>query len=257
MAAINLRGPDIAIVGWIPFYQSLANLPRGHQYHESLAMHMLFNSGNPEPPTEFDSYDAFASWLRGGREYRGALYIREVGLRYEEGKITPISSYEANGIIGYTPIRLVVAGIELTPPQRLRYRKGISPSDYEPPVDAPLPEGRGFSIIFRYQFKISPLMDLIQRSITGRWAPNAWASIEYEIYQTGLVRVLIRGTAIPSQHVYVNWRRVDAFKHDMITNAEGEINGFLLETVGCENAPPWVRQQFQEMAVKRDIITAQ
>jgi hypothetical protein len=50
-----------------------------------------------------------------------------------------------------------------------------------------------------YQFKLSPIMDNLQRLITGRWAPNAWAAIEYEILQTGLVRIATTGTAIPSQ----------------------------------------------------------
>jgi len=257
MPTISLRGPDIAVIGWIPFYKSFAHLPPGHKYRESVAMQMLFNSGNKEPPDEFESYEAFASWLNEGKEYRGALYLRKATLSYEEGRIAPMFSYEVNGIMGFTPIKIVIAGVELEPPKNLRYRKGRSPSDYALPLDFQLPEKRGVGMIFRYQFKLSPLMDLMQRSITGRWAPNAWASIQYEIYQTGRVRVLVKGSSIPSQHIYVNWRRVNRFKHDMTANAEGEINGFLLETPGCEDAPPWVRQEFDETAVKSDIMPNQ
>src|SRR5437870_4009510 len=49
MTTLCLRGPDIAIVGWIPYFDALADLPTGHNYQASLAMHLLFNSGNDEP----------------------------------------------------------------------------------------------------------------------------------------------------------------------------------------------------------------
>jgi hypothetical protein len=248
MSILTLRGPDIAVVGWIPFYPSLKHLPPTHKYRESLATHMLFNSGNNEPPAEFGSYDDFNAWLDADKDYRGALYIRDITLRYENGLPAPSILYKANGRMGYTPLKLVIAGVELAPPNKYRYRKGKSPSDFPLPQDIPLPDNVGSSIIFRYQFKLSPLMDLIQRSITGQWAPNAWVSIEYQIYRTRVVRVLIRGSAIPSQHIYVNWRRVDHRKHDMMDNAEEEINGFMVETPGCKDAPSWVIQQFNETA---------
>lgn len=254
MTNLILRGPDIAVVGRIPFYPDLGRLPPGHKYRESLATHLLFNSGNHEPPTEFASFDEFEAWLRARKDYRAALYIRDVTLRYEEGAVLPAVSYAARGVMGYTPLRLVIAGKELTPPERFRHREGKSPNDFPLPIDSPLPNGVGSSILFRYQFKLSPVMDLIQRSITGRWAPSAWASIEYQIYRTRVVRLLVRGSAVPSQHIYIDWRRADHLGHDMMANAESEISGFMLETPGCEDAPAWVRQQFNETA-RSDIIT--
>jgi hypothetical protein len=248
MVNLSFRGPDVAVIGWIPFYKNLAQLPGGHHYRESLAMHLLFNTGNNEPPTHFDSYDDFSAWLSTGKEYRGAVYMRDIHLRYEDDKPAPIFSYEAQGIMGYTPAKLVVGNLELTPPDRLRYHKGQAPSDYAPPLIAVLSGNRGVNITFRYQFKLSPMMDLIQRAITGRRAPNAWAKIEYEIYKSGSVRLLIRGTAIPSQHIYINWRRADEYRHDMMSNGRDRIDGFLNETPGCDDAPAVTRQQFIERA---------
>lgn len=223
MATICLRGPDIAIVGWIPYFARLADLPKGNNYQTSLAMHLLFNSGNNEPPREFVSgYDEFAEWLQSRKDYRGALYIRDVVLRYEEGRPAPIISYQVEGIMGYTPIQLVLGSFRLAVPLR-----GQSPNDYPEPLTEVLPENRGVSVSFRYSFKLSPIVDIVQRAITGRWAPNAWGAIDYEISKNGRVRVNTSGTAIPTQDVYLDWKRVDNFRHDMLQNNSPEIRAFL------------------------------
>lgn len=73
------RGPDLAVVGWIPYFDRIKDLPAGHNYQASLAMHLLFNSGNAEPPDEFaGGYNEFLSWLHSRNDYRAALHISNV-----------------------------------------------------------------------------------------------------------------------------------------------------------------------------------
>ena len=243
------RGPDVAIVGWIPYFDRIKDLPAGHNYQASLAMHLLFNSGNAEPPAEFTSgYNAFLSWLHSRNDYRGALYIRNVVLRYQEDQPAPSISFDAEAIMGFTPPRLRIAGVTLTPPGKYRNLKGVSPNDYPDPDVAPLPLNSGVKILFTYQFKLSPMMDNLQRLITGRWAPNAWAAIEYEILQTGLVRIATTGTAIPSQDVYINWKRMNDSRFDMLQNSSHHIQGFLNDTPGCADAPRVIRHTRTEFA---------
>jgi len=244
MTTLCFRGPDIAIVGWIPYFGALADLPAGHNYKTSLAMHLLFNSGNDEPPTEFSGgYEEFADWLKSRKDYRGALYLHDVILRYEEDKPAPIISYQVEGIMGYTPIQLKLGIFK----GAIRL-KGQSPNDYPEPLTQALPENRGVTISFRYCFKLSPIVDIMQRAITGRWAPNAWGAIDYEISKSGRVRINTSGTAIPTQDIYVDWKRVDNYRHDMLANSSQNIRGFLNDTPGCADAPPGTRQSVWEAA---------
>lgn len=207
-------------------------------------MHLLFNSGNAAPPDQFaGGYSEFLGWLKSRQDYRGAMYIRDVILRYEENRAAPIISFDAEGIMGYTPPKLRIAGITLTPPGKFRRFKGVSPNDYpDPDVDLLL-DNRGVKILFTFQFKLSPLMDNLQRLITGRWAPNAWAAIEYEIRSTGRVRIAATGTAIPSQDIYIDWRRIRGSRFDMLQSSSQHIHGFLNDTPGCADAPRVNSQQ--------------
>jgi hypothetical protein len=256
MTSPCFRGPDVAVVGWIPFFDRIKDLPAGHNYQASLATHLLFNSGNAEPPDEFTGgYNEFLGWLGSRQDYRGALYIRDVILRYDADKPAPIISFQAQGIMGYTPPRLRIGGITLTPPGRLARLKGVSPNDYPAPDVEPLPLHRGIKILFTYQFKLSPIMDKLQRAITGRWAPNAWAAIEYEIRSTGRVRIAVTGTAIPSQDVYVNWKRVEGLRFDMLQSSSWNIQGFMINTPGCSDAPPVNDHFWDESASECDRIS--
>ena len=233
-----LRGPDVAVVGWIPYFDRIRDIPPGHNYQASLAMHLLFNSGNDAPPHEFTGgYTEFLRWLDSRDDYRGALYIRNVVLRYDGVNPAPSVSFEAKGIMGFTPPRLKIAGLTLTPPGKYRRLKGVSPNDYPDPEVIPLPANRGAKILFTFQFKLSPIMDKLQRLISGRWAPNAWAAIEYEILNTRVVRIATTGTAIPSQDVYIDWKRKSDSRFDMLQNSPRYIQGFLNDTPGCADAP--------------------
>lgn len=249
------RGPDVAVVGWIPYFDRIKDLPAGHNYQASLAMHLLFNSGNAEPPDEFTGgYSQFLSWLRSREDYRAALYISNVVLRYEKTRPAPSYSFDYEAIMGFTPLRLRIAGMTLTPPGKYRHLKGVSPNDYPVPDVVLLPLNSGIKILYTFQFKLSPMMDNLQRLITGRWAPNAWAAIEYEILNTGVVRIATTGTAIPSQDVYINWKRMKASCFDMLQNSSRHIQGFLNNTPGCTDAPRVNRHTRTELTTDCDKI---
>ena len=63
----TIPGPDVAAVGWIPYYPSLAALPPGHHYPTAglvgFMTRLLFNSGNPEPSAQFATYAGFQHWI--------------------------------------------------------------------------------------------------------------------------------------------------------------------------------------------------
>src|SRR5712692_5981324 len=87
MASLCLCGPDVMVIGWVPFFPSLAAMPAGHKYQQSFASRLLFSSGNPTPPANFADYNDFAGRYfplsRGGsKEYRAILYLRNVKLFY-------------------------------------------------------------------------------------------------------------------------------------------------------------------------------
>lgn len=254
MASLCLRGPDIAIVGWIPYSERVADLPAGHNYKASIAMQLLFNSGNEEPPKTFADHNAFMTWLRSRKDYRGALYIHDVILRYEDGKPAPIISYQVEGVMGYTPPRLKLPGIRLSLPGRLGRLKGQSPNDYIQPLTRALPDNRGVSITFNYRFKLSPIMDILQRAITGRWAPNAWAGIDYEIRKDRAVRIATTGTAIPSQDVYVDWVRDDSLRSNMLQIEHKGLEKFFNETPGCADAPQHIHRTMARLVTDCDKI---
>lgn len=254
MTSICLRGPDIAIVGWIPYFDRMADLPAGHNYKASLAMHLLFNSGNNEPPKSFADYHTFIAWLRSRRDYRGALYIHDVILRYKTGKPAPIISYQVEGVMGYTPLQLKFPGISVSLPGRLGRLKGQSPNDYIQPLTNVLPGNRGISITFNYRFKLSPIMDVLQRAITGRWAPNAWAGIDYEISNDGRVRIATTGTSIPTQDVYIDWVRDDSLRSNMLQIGSKDVESFLNDTPGCADAPRYSRRTMARNAIDCDKI---
>jgi len=89
----------------------------------------------------------------------------------------------------------------------------------------------------RVEFKLSPTMDLVARSLTGYWAPYAWMEIEYRIPKpkTGPVTVSFSGSNLPSQAYYVDWTRMHY--HDMRNSTKQKIDGFINNTPGCSLAP--------------------
>jgi hypothetical protein len=169
MLTAQLRGPDVAVIGHIPYYDQLADLPIPHNYGEKqLAMRLLFNSGNPPPHEVFRDYGHFRQYLEGTKEFRGALALRNVFLDYEDDGSTPRITYAPPYLKpGYTPMRAVVRGADLAPlPLYLPGDGGRSEQRN------PLPGNTGAQVTLRVNFKLSFWFDLFCRATYGYWAPD-------------------------------------------------------------------------------------
>lgn len=243
MATYRLAGPDAAGVGWIPRYDSLRDLPHGHRYTKSLAMRLLFNSGNPAPLISFGNFGAFSSWLDDTREYRAALYLRDVSLEYSNGNPYPTIDYKAEALVGFTPPRIILAKMDFAPwPVRGKYLQGLGANELEPQSGI-LEGGEGVWIRHRVQFKLSFWVDLVGWAFTGYWAPSAWMEIFYRIFRDGSVQIDFSGSAIPSQAYYVDWGQLD--RKNMVDNSATEIREFMETAKGCTKAPEGARFSYR------------
>ncbi len=249
MAALRWRGPDVLVVGWIPFH---IHPPPAPGFPVGLGTSLLFWSGNPVPPIAFAGYAGFANWLHpknpiGTKEYRAAIYLEGVAAEFPDDESPPRADRTANGsFIGYTPLRLFVGGanVAATLPQVAQYLKGTGPLS-APPAATPDPAGNWVELRYRAEFKLSGLPNVISRAITGAWAPYAWCEIAYRFDRAGQVGVRVDGSAIPSQRLYVNWTTPAgnaaagiSAEHDMLTANPAAVTGFL-QTAGwgCRPAP--------------------
>jgi hypothetical protein len=235
MDATCFNGPDIMAVAWIPYFPSLNSMPTGHEYPMSLANYLLFNSGNETPPTTFSDFKDFATWFypshpEGTRAYRAIVYVRDVTLRYTDGDPFPKIAYESDGYIGFTPPRLIVSGVNLSP---LPYQQGIGTKG--PVGEEVLERNNGVRLTLRVELKLSPACDMAARLVSGYWAPYAALQLVYTFNKLGDVVVSIGSSSIPSIALYANWKRV--WDRDMLRNSKGEIDGFMNSTPGCSLAP--------------------
>jgi hypothetical protein len=235
MTNICWSGPDIAVIGWIPYFSSMGAMPAGHHYPTSFANHLLYNSGNPAPPQNFADFGDFMNWFYpsngiGTKEYRAILSLHDVKLRYTKADPVPKVEYQPGSYIGFTPPRCVLSGINISPFKHSQgIGKPISPSE------DPLPRDAGAIITHRVEFKLSPWLDQAQRKLTGYWAPFAVIEIRYTLRKTGEINIVVNSSAIPSQCIYLDWQRV-MFK-DMLANSKPDIDDFMNFTAGCQLAP--------------------
>jgi hypothetical protein len=246
---IRWRGPDVLVIGWIPFSKEV---PEGAGYESDAASRLLFRSGNPQPPLRFEDYVGFAGWRHsaanpsGTKEYRAALYMEDVVAEFADGA-PPRVDRRANGaFLGYTPLRLYAAGTNLTGilPRVAQYTRGTGPY-LLPTAVVDERTGAWAELRYRAEFKLSPLPNTIGRALTGAWAPYAWCEISYRVYRTGDVEVRVFGSAIPSQRLYVDWAMPPADpaggvvpEYDMREAAAATVAGFIRTTGwGCKPAP--------------------
>ncbi|HEU4558738.1 MAG TPA: hypothetical protein VFS20_12850 [Longimicrobium sp.] len=249
MGVTRWRGPDVLVVGWIPFSMGA---PAGWGSGSGFTGRLLFQSGNPQPPPSFGGQDGFSGWRYGvanpfgSKEFRAALYLGGVVAEFPEGA-PPRMDREANGaFLGYTPLRVYAAGINLAAilPQVTQYTKGTGPR-LSPVLHVDQDTGSWAEFRYRAEFKLSPLPNVAGRALTGAWAPYAWCEIAYRLHRRGEVEVRVDGSAIPSQRLYIDWStpRADPTtgvvpEHDMRDATPEDVAGFLRTTGwGCKPAP--------------------
>src|SRR6266545_5764910 len=109
MAIQCVRGPDVAAVGWIPFFTSPKEVAqRPYSTHPcQIGMRLLFNSGNTAPPPNFADEADFRSLLA-SKDFRGALVLRNVRLHCDAAGGALTVDFDSDRHIGYTPYRLVI-----------------------------------------------------------------------------------------------------------------------------------------------------
>jgi hypothetical protein len=253
MVTARWKGPDVLVIGWIPFHLAP---PVVVGYAPGPASSLLFWSGNPNPPIAFRGYSGFANWLYpdfpvGSQEYRAALYVKGVAaIFYDDGSL-PRADYTDDWTYpGYTPYRLVVPGSNVARrvPGLPRYGAGYGP--YSPPVSVPDPAGNWVELCYRAEFKLSRLPNLLSRVISKAWAPYAWCEIFYRFDKCENIRIRVEGSAIPSRCLYIDWQIPGANppgivpEYDMLTATQASVTGFL-QTVGwgCQPAPGFAPSQ--------------
>lgn len=251
------KGPDVLVIGWIPFAMSAA-LASG--FPSGPGATLLFQSGNPDPPIGFAGHTGFADWLHpsnvlGTREYRAAVYLKDVVAEFKPGSSPVIRAADAPSV-GYTPMRMFIGGVNVAAmlPQLPQYTAGTGP--YHPPVPELDPAGEWVGIRYRAEFKLSKLPNLLSRALVGAWAPYAWCEIAYRIYASGEVEIEVQGSAIPSQRLYIDWAMPSAdsaagiqSEYDMRTANREEVLGFIkTQGWGCKPAPGGLRLSWRGRA---------
>jgi hypothetical protein len=242
------KGPDVLVLGWIPFHLSPPTVPA---YAQGLATTLLFQSGNPNPPIAFRGYSGFSNWLHplfliGSKEYRVALYLEGVAAEFPDDGSPPKADRTANGTFpGYTPYRIFAGGRNSAAmvPSLPQYGAGYG-TPFSP-TSVPDPAGNWVELRYRAEFKLSWLPNLLSRILTNTWAPYAWCEIVYRFDKSGQITVLVDGSAIPSRCLYIDWAIPQANpgvgivpEYDMLTANQASVVGFL-QTAGwgCQPAP--------------------
>ncbi|HET7464534.1 MAG TPA: hypothetical protein VFJ82_24960 [Longimicrobium sp.] len=246
MEVVRWKGPDVLVIGWIPFGM---RAPAGGAYG-GFAGRTLFHSGNPPPPHGFGGHAGFDAWRHspgnpvGTREYRAALYLEGVVAEFPEAA-PPRIDRRANGrFLGHTPLRMYAAGwnIGRILPQFMEYSAGAGPRRTPPAANAD-PWGSWAELRYRADFKLGWLPNVMGRVLTGSWAPYAWCEIQYRIDRDGGVRVIVEGSAIPSQRLYIDWQTPSPAsgvvpEHDMRGATKPRVDGFIRTAGwGCKPAP--------------------
>jgi hypothetical protein len=246
MAEKCWKGPDVLVIGWIPFAMDSASAPG---FPPGPGATLLFQSGNPDPPIAFAGHAGFTGWLHpstvvGTKEYRAALYLKDIVAEFNSGS-EPVIRAADGPFVGYTPVRMFIGGanVAVMVPQFSQYLRGTG--TYHPPVPERDPGGQWIGIRYRAEFKLSKLPNLISKVLVGAWAPYAWCEIVYRVYASGKVEVDVEGSAIPSQRLYIDWALPPADSmaniqpvYDMRTASRDEVLGFVeTQGWGCKPAP--------------------
>jgi hypothetical protein len=243
------KGPDVLVVGWIPFH---TDPPQVSGFPAGIATTALFHSGNPPPPEAFDDYAGFASWLypknpNGTKEYRAAIYLEGVVAEFPDDDSPPQADRTANGcFIGFTPSRLFIGGTNILAalPRFPSFMQGIGP-----PPGLTLSRdraGRWVELCYRAEFKLCWLASLISKMLTQYWPPHAWCEIRYRFSKSGRIDILVKASAIPSLRLYIDWNRPVNDppagirpEYDMLAAKPAEVAGFIKTSGwGCRPAPP-------------------
>src|SRR3712207_6514636 len=197
-------GPDVASVGFIPYYKSISHVPQNHYTEHRFAsppFDLLFDSGNtPAPKQSFTGMDDFLRFV-GSKNFRGVMTIRGVKLHCDDGgkpRELKVKHYED---VGYTPMRDFLAWrLFRSPKFKFFYDKGVGEHSCQAKFT-----GNSAQITQFVRFRIGKVGNFGAWIMTGLWAPYAWMKTVYTISCDGSVSVKFSGSNIPTQYYYVSW----------------------------------------------------
>jgi hypothetical protein len=177
---------------------------------------MLFYSGNtPTPEAEFLAPQREFQELLRSKNFRGALSFRDIRLNcYDDNSYLlthqPLRNKEH---VGYTPLRFL--GVRSKKVRR--FAKGVGA------VLGPSVEHRetGALLSYEVQFRVSRILNVGARALTGSWAPDVWLRVDYVLNRDGNCVIVFSGSQIPSSVHYATGQdgsRRRVYYHDMETN---------------------------------------
>jgi len=225
-------GPDVATVGWIPYYKTLKDIPpSAFRRHPKAwpAFALLFDSGNPSPPKRIGRMKGFMIDLLWKKRFRGALALADVQLYCDPTRGHHVK-YRSEARPGYTPFNAYINGWFLGKPKTtLTYSLG------DGTVSTTVEYGTHHAMIHHWiKFKIGKIGNFAAWMFSGQWAPWAWLEIRYRIQCEGAYRIDFGGTYLPSQTYYADWREVGMY--NMLEASQSQIDGFL-SSGDCHVAP--------------------
>lgn len=105
-----------------------------------------------------------------------------------------------------------------------------------------VPGAGGYMATLRCDFKLRGFADWVQWIFTRQRAPWAWAQLDYGLQfdprtGAGQSSLLPSGAHVPSNYPYLGWFQAMDGIHDMLGNAQSDIDAFI-ETGACVPGPP-------------------
>ena len=164
------RSPSIAALGWIPFYSAAEHMPdcelRKQWESGDPLLGLLFQSGNPTPPSTYRSVAAFWDQMKLGH-FRAAFSADDLVFAFDKAGAPVLAEFQTDFQVGGTPIR--AAGTEvrlsgLAKPER-RFGGAFAPAFKW--------TAHSIEVRFQHHFKIGRLCELMSQLMTGSTAPFA------------------------------------------------------------------------------------
>ena len=211
--------PDTIAVGLVPSLPAgQAELPPGFRsWKRRLGYKMLFQSSNPQPPGNLRITDNSLRQFLDSKQYRSVLWIRDALIvPVEEGKRAKLH-FKVGFAVGYTPIMD-------------RFWPGYGSCD----MNAKMARSEEIEFSAILKFKLGKMGDFGSAVLTGYRAPSAWVKVTYRVSSLGTKEIYLKGSAIPSQYLYVSGEQT-AF-YEMLAASKGQVENFV-STGACRDAP--------------------
>jgi hypothetical protein len=219
-AGYVIEGPDVAIVGWIPYAFDLDDMAENaftrHRHRHGFGW--LFDSGNPDPPGRFEGHAGFLEFLQ-GKEFRGACCLRDVRLRCDRDGVPLGIAYHREEYVGYTPYRWANKKTR----HKLTAHHGLGQGKFE--VRSLISDSPTVAISLHFSFRVGTFGNFGAWFLTGKQAPWVNVGLDYFISTEGRIRAILGGSFIPSHRYYVDWSACG--DHDMLGVEAAAIDSFL------------------------------